>query len=347
MRKKFMAGMLAATLAMGMNTAVFAGDNVSDPTSITLDKIYKLTNEKTVNPGEIFSFTGDSVSGDGEVTCYKASDSSEEYNTDPSKAPKIALGTVSYTAGVAAVGGTTEKVNITIPSYDSVGVYEYKFNETDGKTLGVTYFKDTIYVQVTVAYDKDNNLKASATAYTQSGKDKIYSFTNEYSAGSLSITKNVTGNMGDKKKDFDITVTFKNETDCTLSSTIGYTDEDGYTDKISPEEWDGGTFSKKIDLSDGDTFEFTNIPYGVTYTVVENNYADVGYTTTYAGTDVESGVVKGSMNSAKETVTITNNKDKNVDTGINLDSMPYLMMMGVACAGMFTFFTKKRMARED
>ena len=46
-------------------------------------------------------------------------------------------------------------------------------------------------------------------------------------------------------------------------------------------------------------------------------------------------------------MTITNNKGGVVDTGINMDSMPYILMLAVVFMGLFVFFSKKRKMREN
>ena len=87
---------------------------------------------------------------------------------------------------------------------------------------------------------------------------------------------------------------------------------------------------------------FTNIPYGVTYTVAESDYTGEGYdapTYTY-GDDTQA------VDSASETVEIVNNKGGRVDTGVSLDSLPYVMLLTLVCGGMALLVTRKRVTRE-
>ncbi len=337
MRKKFMAGMLAATLAMGMNTAVFADSEKSPEVKPSLEKTFSLTNPGTTSPAQTFSFTA--------VECYAVTDSAI---TDVTDVPEVKVGTIEYAVGEA--GGSNKSVSLTVPSYNSVGIYKYKFMENDCGVLGVKCYDGWIYLTVTVTYDSNKNLVADAKVYTsieekEEGATKVDNLVNTYSAGSLSVQKNVTGNMGDKKKDFTVYVTFTNSTGRSMNSTISYI-VDGEEKKILPENMESGSCTVEIALADQETVKFTNIPYGVTYTVKEKDYADKGYKPALYTYDDKDGKL-GEIDSASESVVVTNDKQKGIDTGINLDSMPYLMMMGVACAGMFTFFTKKRMARED
>lgn len=341
MRKKFMAGMLAATLALGMNTAVFADSEKSSGISPSLDMNFTLENTGTTSPAVTFSFS--------DPVCVSVTDSTI---TNPTDAPKVTVGSITYNKGEAP--NFEKKVSLKVPSYESVGVYKYTFKEVTSDILGIECFEKDIYLTVTVTYNEKKELVADAKVYTDiegEGTDakKVDNLANTYSAGSLSVKKEVTGNMGNKKKDFTVHVTFTNLTDKRIDSTISYKTADGVEKEITPEELKEGKYTADIVLSDQDTVTFTNIPYGVTYTVTEEDYTEDkgGYDAADITSTDEGGGEKGVIDSVSEAVVVTNHKEKGIDTGINLDSMPYLMMMGVACAGMFTFFTKKRMARED
>ena len=52
------------------------------------------------------------------------------------------------------------------------------------------------------------------------------------------------------------------------------------------------------------------------------------------------------VDSIEEAVTITNNKVADVDTGIALDSLPYVLLLAVSVVGMAAFVMKKRAERE-
>ena len=45
-------------------------------------------------------------------------------------------------------------------------------------------------------------------------------------------------------------------------------------------------------------------------------------------------------------IVVTNKKTTEVDTGITMDSMPYILLLAVACMGLIVFISKKRMMRE-
>ena len=72
----------------------------------------------------------------------------------------------------------------------------------------------------------------------------------------------------------------------------------------------------------------------------ETSYQDDGYTTAYSGNE------NGTINAVTDTVTITNTKNSTVDTGIVLDSLPYVLLIAVAVVGVVIFTARKRSHRE-
>ena len=147
--------------------------------------------------------------------------------------------------------------------------------------------------------------------------------------------------MGDQQKDFTVKVTFTAPTGDTVREAITYVDG---TETKTIAAGSGWTGSKEVEitLKHGETVTFTNIPYGVTYNVLENDYASDGYDKASYNFDDNNKKI----DSASENVTITNNKGGTVDTGISMDSMPYILLLAVACVGLFLFISKKRMMRE-
>lgn len=249
------------------------------------------------------------------------------------------------------VSGCTGSVNgagdvtIPLPNIADIGsepgVVEYGLVETDNATAGMTYA--TSYKVKVWLYRDDTNggaLYRVAKLYNGSN-EKAAAVTNTYSAGSLAVTKVVTGNMGDRSKEFNVTVTFTAPEGKTVRSTISYTDN-GEGKTIAPGAWSGNTASASITLKHDETVTFENIPYGVTYTVVEDNYQDEDYTTTTNYSDDTNKKI----DTATDTVTITNKKSATVDTGIALDSLPYVLLLAVSLVGMAAFVMKKRAERE-
>ena len=335
--KKFLSMLLAVVLVLSLGTVAFADGETktyTDQSTVTLTKTYNLEGAGT-SPTETFSFST--------LKCTSVTDAAAGVTTDTAPVPTI--DTVKFEAGAA--GDTTKGVQtatITLPTYTSVGVYTYTFTETDNKTAGVTYRSDAIKLVVTVIEQDGKVRVAGVHTETAAGATKSGNFENTYSAGSLDVTKEVTGLLGDKTKEFKVTVTFTAPEGKTVKSDVKYTD--GSTE--STLAWVNGVATAEITLKDAETVSFTNIPYDVTYTVVEDDYTGDGYDSAkYAYVDETTTATTKIIDSAKETATITNNKGADPDTGITLDSMPYVVMLVVVCAGLFVVLAKKRAAREN
>lgn len=330
--KKFLALVMAMMMILAMGTVAFAAEGgattYTDMSTVTLTKEYKLTNSGTTSPAETFSFST--------LTCTGVTDAGVGVTKDNAPVPTIA--SASFVAG-AAGDATNGKQNITItlPTYTAVGVYTYTFTETDGGTAGVTYRSNAITLKVTVI--EQNGKVRVAAVHTESADadTKSNTFDNTYSAGSLSVKKNVTGEFGDQYKEFTVKVTFTAPSGDTVREAISYVD--GTETKTIAAGENGWTGSKEVEitLKHNETITFTNIPYGVTYTVAENDYTGDGYDAASYDTNKE-----GTIDSASVSTTITNNKGGTVDTGLFLDNAPYMMIMALVVLAGAAMLLKKR-----
>ena len=348
--KKLLALTLVLCMVFCLSVAVLAadGDGTGDGSSssttpttyedmktVTLTKEYKLTNAGTTSPAETFSFST--------LTCTSVTDAADGVTT--ANAPVPTIGDVAYTAGEA--GGTNARKNITItlPTYTSVGIYTYTFTETAGNTAGVTYRStDVITLKVTVI--EQNGKVRVAAVHTEEGANgtkedgtKKSEFDNTYSAGTLAVTKNVTGTMGDKSKEFDVTVEFTAPNGKEVKEAITYI-EDSQTKTIATTDWTSGKATANIKLKDSETITFTNIPYEVTYKVTEADYT--GEKGGYDEAVVKYDDTAKKIDTASETVEITNNKGGTPDMGVSLDSLPYILALAVAFGGAVVMITRKR-----
>lgn len=154
----------------------------------------------------------------------------------------------------------------------------------------------------------------------------------------VNIKKIVTGNMGDKSKAFHFKVSVVNG-NINLPFNIGATQYSGSAD---------------ITLSDNQTTMVTKVPVGATVTITENDYSGSRYTTSYTigGSDSTIGntaeisniqQLNEDENTAHE-VTFTNNKDAIPDTGLDFNTTPYILALGIvaAGAGVLLFGRRKR-----
>lgn len=346
--KKIIAMLLALIMVCSLATVAFAdGEDAgttapSDVSSITVTKNYNLTNTGTTSPAETFTFT--------ELTCTGIEnagvvDVATGAVVTTANAPVPTIGSVIYAEGDAGKDGSmTKDITITLPSYTAVGIYTYTFSEVNAGVAGVTYYDDPITLVVTVI-EQDGKVRVAAVHTEESGENKSDEFANEYSAGTLVISKTVDGNMGDQGKYFDVTVTFASAKPVNAAITLSGGSNSANATSIATTDWTQGegenagyTATTTIKVKHGDTVTFTNIPYEVTYTVDEADYTDDGYTAT-GEVDTATAINAGNINAI---VAITNTKNANVDTGVALDSAPYIVMLVVAMAGVVALVAKKR-----
>ena len=315
--KKLLACLIAAATMFTMGSTAFAAETEeklpSDVGTVKITKQYTLENNGTESPAETFYLTQESKKvEDGEAA--EAPDLEKLSGDESNYVAKV-------TFSKDGAGKSGEFV-VTLPTYNNVGKYSYELKEVDGKTAGVTYRTDKIKLVVTVINGKD--VKSS------SFND------NKYSAGTLNVTKKVTGNSGDKNKKFHFTVTLTKPENKEVRSDITATVAG--TSQTNPSlDWTKGSCTYGFDLADGETASLGNIPYGVTYTVAEDDYSTNGYTTTMSGNS-------GEVSKAEQTAAFTNDKNSdNIDTGINLTTLPYILVFaGVIVIAGAAFITRRR-----
>ena len=338
--KKLISMLLALLLVMSLSSAAFANSaTYTDMSTVTLTINYNETNDGSTSPAEDLSFT---------ISNTSVTDAAS--GVDTASMPTPTLGTVSYAEGDAGDTDMTKTLTITLPRYTSVGIYTYTITQTAGDKAGVSYWASDIRLVVTVIQDTNGLLRVAAVHTEGSEGGKSDDIINTYSAGSLAVTKTVTGNMGDRSKYFAINVTLTGEADKTYAASYtvtGGTKLVNGTDDATTSTISIGT-PATFYLKHGETFTISNLPYGVTYTVTEEDYTaeeNGGYDTP-AITYSDTGTTK-TVDSPSETVGITNNKGAIVDTGISLDSLPYILLLVISLTGAVVFIVKRRSSRES
>lgn len=347
--KKLFAGVVAAAMIATMSFPAFAArptPNVGANGLVTITKNYKVVgSEEKKAPAETFNFTvtpGATVNG-AEKTVEKS-----EATTIPAMAADSGEKTVAFTALTEDGTGTftvdVANLNITKP-----GIYYYTVTETPSNTAGVDYAADPMIMVITAGYADDG--EDSTLSYwvglhdSKEFNNKNKPFENTYTAGSLKVTKKVTGSLGNKDKKFNIDVTFTAPAGKTVKSTITYVNNGEKS--IAPAAWTLNTTTNQyeatvtVELAHKGFVQFNNIPKDVTYIVEEQDDSREEYTATYE--DSKSGTI---ANDVKST-TITNQRgDDTIDTGVILDNAPYMLMLAVVAGGAMTLVIKKRREEE-
>ena len=327
--KKLFAMVLASVMCLALCVPAFATgatESLTDMSTVTVTKVYRLTNEGTTSPAETFTLTqvGDGTVVDGDATA----------------APALgAITDVTYADGEASVAGVAKAFTITLPTYTNVGVYAYTLAETAGTNAGVTYREGTIRLVVTVVNGENDTLRIAAVHTEElnaAGAVKSDRCENVYSAGSLSVNKTVTGNLGDKTKYFRFTVTLTGETGKTYRASYAVS---GGSYAENPTAIAIGT-PTAFYLKHGETVTVENLPYGVTYTVAEDDYT--GDNGGYAAASYNFSDDGMTIDSANDTVTVTNTKGAQIDTGVMLDTLPYVLALVMVAGAAAVWFFRKR-----
>lgn len=320
--------------------------NKPAPMSVTIKKAYTVTGSAAVMPGHTLTFTT--------PTQVKVENSTS--GNFPST--NVSIGAVEVAAGTE--NGTKLPLTITLPTYTEPGVYTYTFKENDGSELtqahtvaGVQYNTKTYELKVTVV----EGSALAAGGITASGlviggvalrelntTTKIDTIENEYVAGSVTVGKTVTGNLGDRKRPFSFSIVFKAGTEY-VDAPITYT-ETTYnangtkttTDKTIAKGWTGDHAAVTFQLIHGDSITFSNVPEGVEYAVTET--AVDGYITTTPTN--ATGTIKKAEAERDVTVTFVNDKSITIDTGVALDSSAYILIMALALVGVTVLAIRRR-----
>lgn len=245
--------------------------------------------------------------------------------------------------------GATDYTLVDAKNYKDDSTVTKTTNEEIGshkKENGVTYVLTGWYAENDTTHGPKGDLVSTwpHTPTPAQLEDGTVNFYAEYVPmySQVTVSKTVTGALGDKAKEFSFTLTVKddsngNEITGEMKAQKGSAEE--FTIKS------GNTFT----LKDGESIVFTNVPTGATVTVTENDYTGTngGYSTSYV---VDNGQSTGGLEAKLEnisagnhTIAFTNSKDVRPDTGITLHSMPYLLVLaGVLVGGMAWMRRRKR-----
>ena len=262
--------------------------------------------------------------------------------------------TLSFDTSGAA---RTAKLDFTGVSFPAPGIYRFLLSETAISDPAVTrvagsessYYVDVYVTNVTTAtgasalqIDKYAIYPGSAVAQDNATKAESADFANEYTSFKLDVAKNVTGNQGDKTKEFTITVNFtggKANDKYSVRWAAG-TPKVAGTGLVSGTPVDvaldaSGAATVTLQLKDTDQVEFYGIPSGVNYTVTEADYSAAGYTTT-------GQVSTATALTADASVTITDEKSGTIPTGLFLNYKPFWIMGAVAIFLAVLFLGRRR-----
>lgn len=242
--------------------------------------------------------------------------------------------TLSFAPGDALSKSTNISLNSSV--FTKPGIYRYVVTETAGNYDGMSYSTVSYNLDVYVVLE-DTTLKIDGVILndtplgTGEGKSAGIVFANTYTTNDLTVTKSVTGNQGDKNKDFSFTV-----------RVTGSNEGEKYTmmvggESVVLESGKDATFT----LKDGQSAVIYGLSANDTYKVEEENYKADGYTTTIGEDETRSSEGKIETDT---TVTVVNDKNVTTPTGIIASYAPYILMVVVAGAAVVLFLRRRNRA---
>lgn len=161
-------------------------------------------------------------------------------------------------------------------------------------------------------------------------------------SANLTVSKTVTGKLGDTNKAFTFTIT---KADGTAANITDTNIEISEADRAKV-EWKGnGQFT----LKDGASIIFKNLPSGQ-YKVVEDNYSGEKYETSYvvdSGTPENRREASVTIGTDAKTIAFTNHCKLIPDTGVLLDTLPYIVILAVVAGGVALLMLRKRRKEDD
>ena len=161
-------------------------------------------------------------------------------------------------------------------------------------------------------------------------------------SANLTVSKTVTGKLGDTNKAFTFTIT---KADGTAANITDTNIEISEADRAKV-EWKGkGQFT----LKDGASIIFKNLPSGQ-YKVVEDNYSGEKYETSYvvdSETPENRREASVTIGTDAKTIAFTNNCTLQPDLGVLLDTLPYIVILAVVAGGVALLMLRKRRKEDD
>ena len=322
------------TLQKSGNTVVFTNTYTPATTSLTVRKTVAIGNA-TAPANATFKFR---------LTVGSEAEFYEGVTFDPSTS-------VEHTAN-------TNEWTFTLQDKQSVTFSGIRLDDKDVKVEEVEVDSKHYSTKHSVNDGTETTGTKAAVTNLQQNSNTV-DFTNTYSVPNLSsmtIQKKVTGAFGERTKEFAFSVELTN-TNPALLNDVSYTNQNGATVPNL----------NSVKLTHGQSVELKNIPIDTTITVTESDANDyktsaTGHsksiktpgarTFTYKVEEEGGKAVLKSLGEDSEgfngsAITVENNFDGTPDTGVLLDTLPYLILLAVAVAGGVLVVVRKRKHRDE
>lgn len=161
-------------------------------------------------------------------------------------------------------------------------------------------------------------------------------------SANLTVTKTVTGKLGDTNKAFTFTITKDGK-------PVNNITEDNIEVSDGAQWLNDG--NGKFTLKDGATITFKNLPSGE-YKIVEDDYIGEKYETSWQiGTDgkvyEKNRTATVTIGTTEQTVHFTNHRTLEPDLGVLLDTLPYIVILAVVAGGVALLMLRKHRKEDD
>lgn len=234
-------------------------------------------------------------------------------------------------------------------------ILEFNGNATAGLQKE-NYTFDGWYVEDYTGNAPDFTREKAQFVFTPSNElsptDRVVKFYARYVSNTqqLTVSKTVTGLLGDTGKTF--TFQLKDASDKPV--VIDNTDDTAITTNDNA-AWIGT--DGKFTLKHGGTITFNKLPVGTYYVYeLDEEGALKHYQTTWTGADTEQTTPIEGSNERKAAVTIgtdaktlafTNHCNLKPDTGVLLDTLPYIVILAVVAGGVALLMLRKHRKEDD
>lgn len=250
--------------------------------------------------------------------------------------------------------GAYELKNTKLYKHDQ-SVPEFNGNSIEGLQKE-NYTFDGWYVEDSTRNAPDFNkgrVDFNSTPTTELNEtDRVVKFYARYvrNTQELTVSKTVTGMLGDTNKAFTFQLKDAKGNAVAIDST-----DDTAISTTGNATWTGT--DGKFTLKHGDTITFNKLPVGTYYVYeLDEEGALKHYQTTWTGADTEQTTPIEGSNERKANVTIgtdaktlafTNHCTLKPDTGVLLDTLPYIVILAVVAGGVALLMLRKHRKEDD
>ena len=296
------------------------------------------------------------------VTKATKKDGADDYSNTKDFEFTLTLGDNSK--GVTWKKGTTESGSVDGKSYGfklkgGESITFSGINVNDNVTVTENDYASQHYTTtVDGTPGREKTIESATLKYNQTTGETV-AFVNEYTTpklNSMTIQKKVTGAFGERTKDFTFNVKLTDANNLTVR---------GVNHSFSNPATTGALTNFK--LKHGEYVTLEEIPIDTTITITESNANDyktsaTGHNQSVTGSNTRTftyevvekdgkavlvSVGTGAAEVANSAITVTNDFDGNPDTGVLLDTLPYLILLAVAVAGGVLVVVRKRKHRDE